>query len=505
MSGLHASLLSAVVTFVSAMAQAPTAEQHLRRGEYREALALVEEQLAAGEEDPAALFHRGQALVGLLRYRDAAEAFERVVELDRTQREVLIELVVIYGQLGEPQKLERALTRLGAPSGLSIDARIRLARALRKTGAHRHARRTLEDAQPMTEEAYLELGLASVGEGDCEAAMSYLERAGSGADVALARGRCLEGSGRPSEAIAQYRLALEGNSKLGTARFRLGNLLLREGERDEGLALLDDYELFRQWERRVKLLLAMVSSGTLPPEDTRIKKLELVDLYLQGNAGDDAARVIASGLDQAPGDPALLTARARWQLAAGDVAGAHASLENLLRLEEPPVDALWLSARLQLNAGRVPDAIASYERFLSRVPAPPSTLLKELGTAHALQGNVSEAIRFFERAVAVDPGQADARADLGLLLESQGRKEEAEELYRAALSIDPGLVSAQQGLGSLLLERGQLESAEALFRRSTELVPADPALRRNLALVLSRMGREAEAREQMRRAQELER
>ena len=248
----------------------------------------------------------------------------------------------------------------------------------------------------------------------------------------------------------------------------------------------------------------MVTSGTLTPEDERLKTLELVELYLRGGALDEADALIRAGRARYPDDVALRLSRVQWLLATGDGDGARERLDELLVESRPPTDAFWLSARMALQDGRTENAIESYEHFLSRVEAPPALVLKELATAHAMSGDTSSAVKLFERAIAAEPELADARADLGLLLESLGRAGEAEAHYREALRIDPGLVAAQQGLGSILLERGELESAEELFRRSVELQPSQAYLRRNLALALSRLGRDDEAREQIAVASELE-
>jgi len=355
------------------------------------------------------------------------------------------------------------------------------------------------------EQAEAERALIAHASGDCEEALTHLNRAARTAEVELIYGRCYEELGRTDEAINHYRAAIEEDASNGTARFRLGNLLLRAGRREEGLAVLDRYEIFRQWERRVKLMIAMVSSDTLPPEDVRLKTLELIGLYMQGGAFDEASETIEAGLLRFPDDPALRTARARWQLATGEVGASRASIVELLQEPRPPKDALWLSARFHLRDGLPAQAVADFERYAARTASPPATLLKEWATALAMQGDAARAVLIFERAIATDPTLASAHTDLGLLLESLGKTTEAETRYREALSIEPTLVSAQQGLGSLLLARGELESAEALFRRSTQFEPSDPALRHNLALVLTRLGRDDEARAQLEIARSLER
>ena len=475
--------------------------RQLQERAYGVALATFEDLLESQSATAALHYGRGLALTGLLRYRDAAQAFESALALDPSHTASLVELVVLYGQLGEDEAARAAFEKL---DGVPLSEQVRLARALRKAGLMEQARACFTSGASLTKAAHGELGLIAAELGDCDQAVAHFAASHGGASLEVENGRCLETLGRPDEAAASYRRSLAAEPSLRRARFRLGNLLLRSGKREEGLALLEGYESFRQWERRTKLLLLLVTSGTLPPHDDRVRTLQLIDLYLQGGALDEASALIDSGQAKYASDASFRVARTRWLLASSDQEGARRMLDALVAEAEPPVDALWLSARLHLNGGRAAEATKDYERFVARVDHPPAVLLKELATAHAMTGNADASIIFFERAIATDPSLAESRADLGLLLGSLGKPAEAEEQYRRALQVNPRLVSAQQGLGSLLLEKGELEAAEALFRKSVEARPTEPRLRRNLALALTRLGREDEALAQLEAARELQ-
>ncbi|MFQ5791511.1 MAG: tetratricopeptide repeat protein, partial [Acidobacteriota bacterium] len=276
------------------------------------------------------------------------------------------------------------------------------------------------------------------------------------------------------------------------------------GNVEEGRALLRGYELFRQWDRRVKLLLSMVTSGTLSQTAERERTLELVTLLLQGSALEDAAALIYSALAKNPEDPAFRMAQARWLFSSGQPGKARTVVELLLSLPNPPPDALWLSARLHILQDRSPEAIDAFHRLLAIDPDPPAAVLKELAAAYALNGQTDEAETYFHRALEKDPLLAGAHAGLGSLLESTERREEAERRYRRALEINPDLLSAQQLLAELLLRRGEAEEAVRLLRRSVAVNPADTLLRRNLARALQTLGRAEEAEAELEKAREIE-
>jgi tetratricopeptide (TPR) repeat protein len=67
-----------------------------------------------------------------------------------------------------------------------------------------------------------------------------------------------------------------------------------------------------------------------------------------------------------------------------------------------------------------------------------------------------EAIQYFDRALAIDAEDTDALVDKGLALDNLGRTEEAIQYYDRALAIDPSEVDAQNNKDSALLSLSSL-------------------------------------------------
>ena len=106
------------------------------------------------------------------------------------------------------------------------------------------------------------------------------------------------------------------------------------------------------------------------------------------------------------------------------------------------------------------------------------------------------AMESFERALALDPGDADARLNLGISLAEMGRWQEAVPQYRKALSL-PSLTAesvARQNLGLALYHLGQYSEAEGELRFAISLDPRMDAAYYNLGLVLVATGRRDDAR-----------
>ena len=127
---------------------------------------------------------------------------------------------------------------------------------------------------------------------------------------------------------------------------------------------------------------------------------------------------------------------------------------------------------------------------LSRPPASSDVLRAERLLA---EGNVPEAKRVLERALADDPNDPRAWLDLGLAQEATGNRASAEKSYRRATEIDPNFAEAFNNLGALLREGGQLAEATTMLERAVALDPSLSAARFNLALSYEEQGKLADA------------
>jgi tetratricopeptide (TPR) repeat protein len=95
--------------------------------------------------------------------------------------------------------------------------------------------------------------------------------------------------------------------------------------------------------------------------------------------------------------------------------------------------------------GRLPEAIAEYQRALERNPDHKDAL-NYLGVSYVRQGRLDQAAAQFERLIATDPDNADAHSNLGAVFLTQGAGDLAEREFRAALQVNPGHALALEGL-----------------------------------------------------------
>jgi len=95
-------------------------------------------------------------------------------------------------------------------------------------------------------------------------------------------------------------------------------------------------------------------------------------------------------------------------------------------------------------------------------------------------------------AVRTDPGSAEARFNLGVVLKDQGDLAGAREQWEAAARVDPRHARALTQLGTLSAVKGDLPGAERLLREALAAEPV-PIAHLNLARILERTGRPEEA------------
>jgi tetratricopeptide (TPR) repeat protein len=88
-----------------------------------------------------------------------------------------------------------------------------------------------------------------------------------------------------------------------------------------------------------------------------------------------------------------------------------------------------------------------------------------------------------------DSFHSDAYYDLGLYYHDRGQTKTARSEYERALELDPKNAEALNNLAGLDLSEGDLEGARGLLEKLVVLYPEDPTIHQNLGLVYSRLGR----------------
>lgn len=126
--------------------------------------------------------------------------------------------------------------------------------------------------------------------------------------------------------------------------------------------------------------------------------------------------------------------------------------------------------------------------------------LFEQGTRLLGQGRAAEAAALLRAAVALQPGLAEAHANLALALERDGDDSAARAHHLRALALAPARDEAWCNYGAFLERNRQYAQAEQAYREALRLAPASAAAWSNLGVLLDILRRSAEAEQAHRRA-----
>ena len=176
---------------------------------------------------------------------------------------------------------------------------------------------------------------------------------------------------------------------------------------------------------------------------------------------------------EAQGNAVVVTeGQNRWDAASGQVVfnfepRREGGAGELHELRRPPPPLPPVS----------PDQVLSPDEYYDR------------GYALEEAGDIENAMEEYRRAIAKDPGHADAQVNLGRLLHEAGRPFDALVHYRAALAARPGDGTAAFNLGVAQEDLGRTDEAIIAYEQAIEREPENADAHYNLARLHEQTGR----------------
>ncbi len=246
-------------------------------------------------------------------------------------------------------------------------------------------------------------------------------------------------------------------------------------------------------------------------QHSRLACLEAARAFAAMDRMEEARALLDAGLQRHPGDPELYEIKGNVLQELGFRRAAESCYEEALRHEPGRTSALYARARLRLELGLAAAARVDLERCLQQGERGGELWLYY---ARALAATRQPRRAFDAFARAFELGQQDPRclvAAAGLYLDpdfgarSEHERDLAAVWLQRAIAIEPGNAQARYGLALIQEERGELAAAIGSLARVLELDPAPlPALER-LAEIHDGRGEHERAAELARKALELER
>jgi predicted O-linked N-acetylglucosamine transferase (SPINDLY family) len=128
-----------------------------------------------------------------------------------------------------------------------------------------------------------------------------------------------------------------------------------------------------------------------------------------------------------------------------------------------------------LESQQAPLAIAELERAVALEPGN-AEFLKSLGNAQKAAGKLDDAIASYRRSLDITPDYLPSLYNLAVTLRETGNAGEAEQRFRRLRELEPNDVDTLFHLGGLLAARSQFVESAAVYRDALRLTPDNPYL-----------------------------
>jgi tetratricopeptide (TPR) repeat protein len=167
-----------------------------------------------------------------------------------------------------------------------------------------------------------------------------------------------------------------------------------------------------------------------------------------------------------------------------------------LRDDPSSAEALYGLGSVYLEQQKTKEARESFERAIHLQASYPGTLpnaWNNLGILAARESKTDEAIRYFQRALEIDPNHLIALQNLGNAYRQDKRWEDAKRTLQRALQLSPDNAEANYGLGMVFAALNDTEHAYEYLGKAIAERPAYPEALNNLGILYVRTQRRVEA------------
>jgi tetratricopeptide (TPR) repeat protein len=324
--------------------------------------------------------------------------------------------------------------------------------------------------------------MGALRKGDFRAAIPALEKltamAPEVAEYQADLGMAYYFTGRPRQAVAPCRKALQLKPSLASARYFLAASLAESGDCQAALPYLEkDFP------------------GIRDPQLSRLMGLDGARCAMTVNEPYRAINFLERLNRDLPDDPDVLYLSTH---VFSDLS-THAS-QQLLHAAPGSYQAHQINAEVLEAQGKVPEAIAEYRKVLAMDPglAGIHYRLGRLLLAGERDSATLEAARQeFEAELQANPSDPSSEYELGEMARTARVWDEALEHFGRALRSEPNFPAALVGLGRTLVSAGRAPEAVEPLEKAVRLEPDDPVAHYQLSFAYRRVGREAEAQKEL--------
>lgn len=474
------------------------------------------------EERKAKYREEGKQLLQAGDYEKAGLAFKNVLQIDPKDWESHYQMAESFSKQG---KIENAFKEYSAVVGNDPNhamARVRVGQLLLLS-------RNVDDAEKMVDEALakqadnvealvLKAGVQTA-RNNSDAAIVTIENAlrisPDDVPATLMMASIHARLGKQDKAIELLKQAIDKKADNVALRSMLAGLYARDNrlaDAEQTLASIVKLEP-RQIQHSKNLALFQAGGNQLDKAEATLRdavrevpdndaaKTNLVDFLVEKRGPDIAIAELLPMIEKKPDAYDLKFKLVNVQLTKKDVAGAEATLKEVVEqdklgpngitarnklasiyaltkrgdeakalikevLEANPRDseALTLRGQFALAENKIPEAIADFRSVLVD-QANNVTVLKMLAAAHIRNNEDSLARENMEKVVAAAPGDEMARLDLASLLLKAGQQDQAKQQIQNLLKIDPKSLKGLEALFKIDLAEKQWDKAQEVAKQ----------------------------------------
>jgi len=343
----------------------------------------------------------------------------------------------------------------------------------------------------------------------CEANSRAQPQANSSDDAVqrlYTEAKAAEASGDLATAVARYESLLQIAPRLAPAYNNLGALYLRVHEFKKASVVL---EKGLKIDPRMSSASALLGISLYELGDYDAAKARL-EVALRNNPKDDNAELFLANdliklgeLNSAAAHLQQLVNRQPknqelWYL----LGKVHMKLSEqaLAKLNELDPDSVWvyqISGEIMESMKNYDGALVQYKKAVALAPKQPG-IHYLLGNAYWSLASWDNAAREFQAEIANDPSNCSAQWKIGnTMLEQRVDPSAALSSIDKALALCPGLAQARADRGRALIRMDRNEEAVADLRAAEKISPEESSIHFLLGQALRSLGRPAEAKVEM--------
>lgn len=454
-------------------------EKSVREGKINEIERPLLNYAVANPNDPKALELLADVRFQQGRLTEAKGLYQRVLTLDPNFIAAKISLGRIAYASGQKDEAREVLNSIVASSAVPIESQLELATALFFVGEFQKVLYITEklppgiknkDALPLIAAAELELG----NKQKLTSLIPQMKKAAANSALAVQCAEVLRNAGMNKESADLIRAALvftprDVNLLIQLARLEISvkdfvqarqHLDRADKLQPRSAEILSAKALLENSQGNVSAAFELLNEARQISPDSTVVLADFVILAMRSNKTQVAVDTAKNLVILSPGNPEYKYLLGAASLQNGNIALAQENLESFMR-ERPNDSRGCLALGLTFAAQR--DQIETARKQLNRcleINPKNYEATYQLGLSYKAQGETATAIRYFEETVKFAPEYASALRDLGSLYLQTGAEPKAQTVLEKAVAINPNDADTHFQLSRLYNLIGRSELAK---------------------------------------------